>query len=430
MGAAPLAPQPRSLLPIAWPLVLGFLSYPVLWALGLAPFAWPLAAAPMALHLARRRDLVAPRGFGVWLLLLLWMCVSATQLPTTGAAAGFAYRFAQYLAATLVLVYAYNLPASYTLERGRALLRYTFAAVTIGGIVALAAPETVLASLTLQVLPGGISNDEFVQVLFTPSVAQVQTFLGFELPRPSAPFEYTNTWGATYALLFPWILADVLEPGPSRRRRGALALLLVSLVPAVVSVNRGMWVSIGASLVVLLVSNHDPRVRRAVRAALVVIPLLVLVAAVSPVGELVQDRFSTPHSNNARLDVATGTTDAVSESPWLGFGGPRAYEGPGIRPALGTQGQLWLVTFSHGIPALLAYLAFFVLMWRLTRTSPQRTWARMMLVAMAVHLPFYNHIGVPLVVIMFATALTLRAAGARRPVPARTSGAMDWSTHP
>lgn len=403
------------LLPTGWPLALGFIGYPLLWAAGLAPLVWPMAAIPMALHLARRRGLVAPRGFGVWLLMLLWMCVSATQLPSVGAAIAFSYRLSLYLAATLVLVYAYNLPATYTLERGRALLRYTFAAVTLGGFLALLVPATVLPSLVLQVLPGGLFDDEFVRVLFTPSVAQVQTFLGFDLPRPSAPFEYTNTWGAAYALLLPWVLADVLEPGPVRRRRGALVLLLASLVPAVVSVNRAMWFSIAAALLVLFVSNHDPRVRRAVRGAVVVILLLVLVAAVSPVGTLVQDRLTTPHSNNARLDVASGTAEALVESPWLGFGGPRAYEGPGIRPALGTQGQLWLVTFSHGIPALAAYLAFFALMWQRLRSSPQRTWARMMLVAMVVHLPFYNHVGVPLVVILFALALALRAGGVRPP---------------
>ncbi len=81
--------------PAVWPLVAAFVGYPLWWALGLAPFVWVVAAIPMAARLLTSRDQVRlPSGFGLWLLYLAWVLVSASQIDTAGRFIGFGFRFA------------------------------------------------------------------------------------------------------------------------------------------------------------------------------------------------------------------------------------------------------------------------------------------------------------------------------------------------
>ena len=91
----------------------------------------------------------------------------------------------------------------------------------------------------------GVDNT-FVHDLIHPAFAQVQDFLGYPLGRPKAPFVYTNDWGAVYALLCPLFFAVWLQ-NPRRRLKG-YAILGVSLVPVFLSLNRGLWLSLGIAL--------------------------------------------------------------------------------------------------------------------------------------------------------------------------------------
>jgi hypothetical protein len=68
--------------------------YPLWWLLGLGAFAFIVFAVPMAVDLGRRRRLTVPRGFGFWLLFLLWAVGSLLMFPLSppntiaGSAAG------------------------------------------------------------------------------------------------------------------------------------------------------------------------------------------------------------------------------------------------------------------------------------------------------------------------------------------------------
>jgi hypothetical protein len=106
-------------LPNGWPLSALFLGFPLLWALGLASFVFVILAVPMAMELALRRGVRAPRGFGLWMLFLLWMLAGAAMswadapdaVPGGGGGGRlmvFAFRAAMYLAATIVLLYVLN----------------------------------------------------------------------------------------------------------------------------------------------------------------------------------------------------------------------------------------------------------------------------------------------------------------------------------
>ena len=61
-----------ALLKPGWPLAVLYLGFPLWWALGLAQLIFFAMAAAMAVIL-RRRAVRVPRGFGLWLLFLVWM---------------------------------------------------------------------------------------------------------------------------------------------------------------------------------------------------------------------------------------------------------------------------------------------------------------------------------------------------------------------
>ena len=69
-------------LPPEWPLVFMLAGYPVWWFLGAGALIWPLFSLPMLGRLVmRRRTVRVPRGFGWWLLFLVWMLLSFIAAP-------------------------------------------------------------------------------------------------------------------------------------------------------------------------------------------------------------------------------------------------------------------------------------------------------------------------------------------------------------
>ena len=152
-----------------------------------------------------------------------------------------------------------------------------------------------------------------------PAFAQVQNFLGYPIGRPKAPFVYTNDWGSVYALLCPLFFALWLQD-PRRRLRG-YAILAVSLVPVFVSLNRGLWLSLGVGL--LYAGTRPGPVGAFARKALASLVLIGLALVLfTPLSTLVQDRANTGHSNEGREYIYSQTFDAVKRSPLIGYGGP------------------------------------------------------------------------------------------------------------
>jgi hypothetical protein len=88
------------------PLHLILLSYPLWWALGAGYFVWPLLTFPLLVSLLMRGRIRLPPAFGLWLLFVGWMLVSATQLEQMSFA--YVWRALMYLSATVLFVYLYN----------------------------------------------------------------------------------------------------------------------------------------------------------------------------------------------------------------------------------------------------------------------------------------------------------------------------------
>ena len=250
-GAAPPAPaRRRSGLPDGWPVLALFGAFPVWWALGLSSVIWIVLALPMLGWLLARGRVRVPKGFGLWLAFLFWMLLSATQLDEARRWYAFSYRAVLYLSMTVMFVYVYNLPRPAVPAR-RIVLALTlfWATVICFGFVALAIPNARLTTPASLLLPESIAVNPFAQDLVSARLAQVQTFIGYALPRPAAPFTYTNEWGGAVGLLTPMALAGLGMLRSYLTRNVVRLLLVASLVPIVISANRGLWVGLGVGLV-------------------------------------------------------------------------------------------------------------------------------------------------------------------------------------
>ncbi len=387
-AAAATRPAPVGPRPPRWPLALLFGGYPVMWAVGLGPMALPLLTGVCLLWLLRhRRRLLAPRGAGLWFAFLLWLVVSLGTLdlvaPGTvgaggaGAVLAFAYRAVMYLSATALMIYLVSttedeVPARLVVRS----LGWLFFGAVVGGYLGLLLPNGGFVSPVERVLPQLLIGNSFVQDLVHPTFAQVQDVLGVGDARPSAPFTYTNEWGSMVGYLLPAFVVDRMVLGRTRERVWGAGVLLLSVVPIVLSLNRGLWLSLvlGGAIAAFLVVRRRPRLLLPLVLAAVVAVGGVLL---SPFGSILEDRASSEHSLSARSFIVEKAVDGSLASPLVGWGGPRQPEGnPDSRvsgesdacpkcspPSVGTHGQLWLVLFSHGFVGVALFFGFFGRAW-------------------------------------------------------------------
>jgi O-antigen ligase len=400
----------------AWPLYLLFVGFPLWWVLGLAGFVWIFLAVPMLLALARGR-VRAPRGFGLWLGFLLWMVGSALKLDSSGRLIGFAFRAGLYLSATVLFLYVYNASRRTLPPRRVALIMTAFWVVVVaGGFLGLRFPEGHFSTPTQKLLPGSLVANEFVYDLVHPSFAQVNE-AGRVVPRPQAPFPYTNQWGASFALLLPFVLYALTQVRQGSRRGLIVLALFASLVPVFLSLNRGLWVSLGFGLLYAALRFALRGRLKALLAVLLLIAVAGQVAVALPLDKLLNQ--TKQESNETRRGLYQASVEETLQSPLFGYGAPRPSGDP-YAPSVGTQGQLWMVLFSHGFPGLMLFLAWFIwAAWR-TRSSetPVQLWTHTVLLIAIVQLPFYGMLPAAIHVVMVAAAVSLRESGARPPAVA------------
>jgi O-antigen ligase len=398
-------------LPLGWPIYALFLGFPIWWALGLGGFIWPVLAVPMAFSLFMRGEVRAPRGFGLWLLFLIWVIASATQLDEMDRFIVFAYRLSIYLSATILFLFAFNLlgGAAWTRRLILVLCGFWLIAV-IGGLLGVAFPQTSFRSITELVMPAGFLNNSFVRELVHPELAQIQGFLGYPVPRPKAPFVYTNEWGANIALLTPFAFA-AWGCVRTRAAKWMIGLALVaSVIPIVVSLNRGLWLSLGVGLGYAIFRLVLRGRVRALGALLLFVLLGSILALATPLQELISDRLATPHSNRTRFALYEEATESVLESPLVGFGAPRpSQRNPGA-PAVGTHGQFWMVLVSQGIPGAVLFVGWLgYAFWRSRRApSSLQLWPHVCLAMALAQLPYYGMLPGPIHVVMVAAAVAWR----------------------
>lgn len=459
-----LAPRRRAslrdrLFSPGWPLAWLFVGYPLWWVLGITEAMTFTLAAVMGIVVLRRRTILIPRGFGFWLLFLLWSAVGVVllQVDAPGAVPGssggryavWAFRTTWYLAATMVLLYVGTSRRDLPLARVARILSWMFVTVVVGGLAGVLVPQLDFPSVIELVLPRSITNISFVQQMVHPNLAQIQRVLGYQEARPSAPFSYTNTWGLALACFLPFFVVSWFRKDAGWRRLVGPFILLAAVVPVIQSLNRGLWGAlVGMALFVAIRYALMGRARLFI-ALLVAFCAVGGVIAATPLGSTVTARWDNQHSNEGRTNLSTlSVKSALTGSPVVGFGTTRQVQGnfnsiaggateecPRCSPpSLGTQGQAWLLAFTTGLGGFLLYVLFLAgqFLRGLRLRSPYATVGLTVLVAHAITFVVYNANGPGLLAIMVAVAFLWRESmddvERRLPKTARSGLKGAWPT--
>lgn len=417
---------------IAWRkpslLVLLIAPYPLWWALGLGVLIFPLLAVPMAICLCRQHarwratglnPVRLPPGFLLWLIFCATLVAGVAALgaePAGAVAEGFrdriigvAFRLVQYGALTILLLYAGN-DSSRVQSNGRAdrpgdavpsqdrgktpqatrdptrtlvlLLAWLFVLTVVGGLLGTFAGYFEFTSPFELLLPDHVRAKGFVKSLVHPQMAQIHDLVGDPMPRPAAPWGYTNTWGNNFCLLVGWFVVAVFGYAKGWVKGLALTLLVFSLVPVVHSLNRGLWIGLGVMLAYLAVRQALAGRAKALALAAATVALVAVAAVATPLGEIIERRLDNGKSNGVRMFLTQRALAGMTESPVLGFGTTRTTIG-GRQSitvgesescercgnfTIGGNGQLWQLLFAHGLVGSIAYLGFFGYgLWRFRR---------------------------------------------------------------
>ena len=442
-----------------WPLKYLLIGFPLWWALGLSTLIFPLMAVPMAVELVRTRRsrrITVPPAFWLWAAFLAWQVIGLLLLSISppGTHAGsvggrlisIALSGVEYAGVTVTLLYAGNLGRAQV--PAAAIARWMgafFLTVAAGGALGIAAPRFSFRSAIELVLPRHIATQKFVSSLVHPVAAQVQDVIGVGNGRPAAPFGYTNSWGNALSILIVWFVAAYVLPTHGWRRLAAAAIVALSVVPIVFSLNRGLWIGVGVT-VLWLVGRQLLQGRIGVVLVVVATTALgAVIAAFSPLAGVVTARLNHGVSDNIRVFVAHMSVVAIQHSPIVGYGGARHSNGSAssiaIGPttkcpacgsvATGSTGQLWSVLFNNGVVGALLYFGFFaaviVTCWRLR--GPVNEAALVSIALSFVYMFFYSAIPVAPTLTMVAVAVLWRERAAQddastRPAPSpRSAGA-------
>jgi hypothetical protein len=446
-------------LPTGWPLTLLFVLYPMWWALGLPTFIFAIMAVPMAFQLFRRGNIKVPPGFGFWLILLAWTVLSGLMLDLTapdtlppagtGRYIGWAIRVINYTSLTVIMLYVINLSEREMPRRRVIRLMGVMALLTvIGGYVGALMPEFRFDAPLRLLLPHSIASDPYVAHLMNVEVAQVQEVLEGETssPRPSAPYEYTNTWGENAAILMVWFIVGWVVLGGQLRRIAGYAVAIAALFPIVYSLNRGLWIGLGFAAAYVAI-RMALRGKMAVLAGLALLIGLIGVLIVgSPLGKTVTERMASGHSDDIRAKLNEGAWNAALESPVLGYGANRALIGSGRSIAIGksdeckqcgnreigSDGQFWHLLVAQGLVGAFCYSAFFLwCLWRFRRDhTPIGIAGSLVLILMLFFQFLYGSLNTTLAFGLISVALLVRndvhvRAARAAAVAARPSG--SWS---
>jgi len=418
-------------LPPSWPLLFLVAGFPVFWALGLSIFAIPLLAVPMAWQLLRRGSVRFPPGFFIWGLFLLVVLASVFMLNSkapgtvTGSGLGrylaFFARFINYVAVTVVLLWVGNaserrLP---TLTVVRILALLGIWTIVLGSI-GVAFPHLAFQSPVGSIAPPQVSGNIGGRIAFS----QVQPVLGFSAPRPAAPYSYTNAWGNNLSLLLPWLVAGWWVAGRWLRKSVAAVLLVVTIVPLVFSLNRGIWIGIVLSvgyIAVRLAVGGKIAVLGFVAVGLL---LAVVVFLATPLSAVVSQRIQHGHSNDIRSSLGLTSVQLAATSPIIGYGSTRQVIGAQGSIAVGktancprcgnaevgSTGQLTLLLVAQGFVGVALYMLFLgTAVWRYRRDRSAVGYAGVLVVGLTMfYALFYTALTMPLCITFVAIGLLWR----------------------
>ncbi len=381
--------RPR-LLPSGWPLIALCSGMPVLYLLGIHAFMWALPAIVFGASLISTRHVTVPAVAIPLVLLVGWIPLSALLL-SPGEMPLFAYRYTLFASTLAVLLWVVNTSETeFSTARLVRLLGRLFITLIGFGYVAMLLPRFSAPSVFQMAAPRAIVDIPFVFDLTRIRFAELQTLVTIDAPRPAAPMAYTNGWGSTVGLLAPFFFVDYLLSHDRRRRRRGLLIGAAAIVPIIVSVNRGLWLSLSVALAYVAIRRALAGDLRLLIGVLVAAALVVNALLLTPLGTTVAERFQDQEaSNETRSSLYEAAFDYTKESPLVGWGAPIDV---GLYRQVGSHGLLWYVMFVHGFPAVMLLLAFTVFALAATARAPTPTalFAHISVVIFAIQLPYYG----------------------------------------
>jgi len=404
----------------AWPLVVLFPMLPLWWLLGVAELMLPLLAVPLVVSLLFQRRLAAPKGFGLYLLFLVWCAFSASQVADQKGAFSLAYRGAIYVAAGALFLYVLNrtkeeLPTS-TVVRCIAAF---FVIAVVGGMVGMVMPAVTIPTPMHALLPAQLLADRFVSDIVTASTSASRAFGAYPILRPKAPFTYTNEWGAAFAMSLPFAICALAFARRRLHRDLLLLVLAVSIFPLIFSLNRGAWLSVAAGMAYATLRAAHGRNAQLMKTVAFGLLAVGAVLFLTPLGEIIAIRLTNGYGDAHRAELYAQSIDLVRASPVLGHGAPVLVSG---NLSAGTHGQLWTILVSQGIPGLALFVGWLGwAWWKASRPLPPgspgdrwvRLWCEVAIFIAIVQLPFYDLLPWGLPIAMVAAALAWREAGQR-----------------
>jgi hypothetical protein len=343
----------------------------------------------------------------------------------TGRGLSLLLRMIQLATATIFLLYIVNLTKQEVSQRR--ILKWMAALFLItvaGGLLALASPHFEFTSPVELLLPHRIATNVYVNSLVHPAAAQVQNVLGFQAPRPAAPWGYTNLWGNNLSLLMVWFCVYMWEPKLVRNHFRLLLVLIVALVPIVYSLNRGLWFGVIVSIAFIMLRLARRGDIRATLITMTAIAIGGVLFLATPLNHIVEQRASHGKSNSIRAFVDRKSFDGALASPLIGWGDGRKVIGSSSSIAVGpsssctqcgqvnvgSAGEIWLVMFNQGLLGAAMYVGFFVVVWWRLRfdTSLIGAGARLITLLTVFYTFFYNNLPTGLMISMLSIGIASR----------------------
>ena len=378
-----------------WPLWVCTAGMPFAWMLGLHGIAWCMPGLVFGARILSDKNTRFPKTTIPLVGFLTWILLSATVLTSGNGVTLYVYRWSLFAGALTTLVWLVNVPedkvSSDQIVDWLAMLWI----VLVGfGFLGIAFPSFAHISL-FQMVTGPIGRIGFVDEISNYRLAETQGFLGYALPRPAAPFGGTNGWGAAMGILTPFFLRSWIVEASGRRRRWGIAIGLIGVYPILISVNRGLWISLTAGLVYYACRKAMRGKLTAVYVLFGVLAVVAVALVATPAGTLVQERLNssgTERSNESRADLYHLAYQGAQESPLIGNGTPqRAVDNPTL-PPVGTHGLIWYLMYVHGFVGLGLFLSWFgVEVLHSGRIRRSKTWwTHLSLIIALVEVPFYG----------------------------------------
>lgn len=343
-----------------WPLAAMLIGFPLAWLLGLTAFAPPVLAAVMvALMIRARRWRILP-GLAPMLLFVAWTVPCALMIDTSGRMIGWLLRTLMLATVAVAMIYLVNAPERITRDRLIAGLAVVWATVVVGGWLAVLLPDLTFTTVAGHLVPRGLLANDLVHDMLVPTVAEIQQPWGAPAPfnRPAAPFPYANGWGAAVVLLTPVAVAALMRARRARTRWLLGLLLAASVVPAVASSNRGMFLGLAASAAYVVLRLASQGRMRMLGLLLAGIAGIAVAAVRLGAFTAISTRQEYSDSTAGRASLYAETWHRTLQSPLFGWGAPR----PSLyhEVSVGTQGYVWSVMFSFGLIGLALFAVFLI----------------------------------------------------------------------